>query len=94
MWKWFEIRLMPEQHMTDQSSVVERELFNARNPASGNNLNFTERKLLAAIQQKERKGLPVMRADAAILPETRSLEVKLASAGLRPTGAIYRIVDR
>ncbi len=58
----------------------------ARHPASGVNLNSIELKLLAAVQQKGRKGLPVKGACAAILPETRSIEVKLASAGLRPTG--------
>jgi uncharacterized protein (TIGR04222 family) len=79
------VRLMQLGYVEWKSRIFNGGRLIPREFHTGTGLNAVERRMWQAIQRNGKKGLSVRDSYAAILPETRAIEVKLAAAGLRPT---------
>lgn len=80
------LRLMHSGHIEWKSKISGQRLLFLK-PPGGSALHTIEWRMLSAIQQHGKSGLPVSAAYTAVLPTMRALEVRLASLGLRPTEA-------
>lgn len=78
------IRLIHSGHIEWKSKFSGQRLLFLKPPGSSA-LHTIEWRMLSAIQQHGKSGLPVSEAYTAVLPTMRALEVRLASLGLRPT---------